>query len=260
MTFHAKGLSAVIVVLSAVTAWAGPAQAQDELTFLGTNVDERVVVALQADDAAVQAWLPDGWEVAKVGDGPFKDANLMAVFVDRLLQMNAEGETSGGGAFRAMALMVPARGVNTDNTTNMVIRIYSAHEGAGPYKNSAMADVSRTAMSNGSNIGGGNGSETWQVNAASGGTATLTVEYQREVPTPRSEETQVRSSVEPDYYRIYYVNQLVDIVNSSADGIDRAPSHELSVDIPELSELFDGNQKTVGIAVIPSYARQTFLP
>ena len=85
-----------------------------------------------------------------------------------------------------MALMIPARRVNTDNTTNIVIRIYSAHEGAGPYKNSAMADVSRSTMSNGSNIGAGTGKETWQVNAGSGGTATLNIEYQREIPTPPS--------------------------------------------------------------------------
>ncbi len=249
----------VVLAVAAPTTLNSNANAQ-EPTFIGTNVDERIVVALQVDQAAAQAWLPAGWEVAEIGDGPFTGANLMAVFVDRLLQMNAEGQTAGGGAFRAMAFLVPVRLVNTDNTTNMVIRIYSAHDSEGPYKNSAKADVSRERTSNGSNIGGGSGSETWQVDLASGGSATLAIEYQREVPNPHSQEVKTRSAADPSVSRTYYVNQLVDIVNSAPDSIDRASSFSLEVTVPELASLFDGTQQTIGIAVIPSYARQTFTP
>ena len=261
MTYRTRHIAGLFVglIFAASVAVASTARAQ-EPTFVGANVDERVVVALYVDDAAVQAWLPEGWVVARLGDGPFIGANLMAVFVDRLLQMNADGQASGGGAFKSMALLVPARRANTQEATNMVIRIYSAHDGAGPYKNSAKADVSRKATTNGTNIGGGAGNETWQVSAASGGEATLNIEYQRDVPQPQTQETQVRSSVEPDFYRIYYVNQLVDFLNSVAAGIDRTPTQSLSVTIPELADMFDGNEQTVGVAVIPSYARQTFLP
>jgi len=259
MSYWTRRVAVLFVGLIVATSVGSISSAKAE-TFVGVTVDERLTLGLQVDEAAAQAWLPDGWVVAEVGSGPFTGANLMAVFVDRLLQLNAEGEPSGGGAFKAMALMVPAKRANTQETANMIIRIYSAHDGAGPYKNSAKADVSREATTNGTNISGGAGNETWQVNPASGGAVTLNVEYQREVPTPQSQETRPRSAVEPDFFRIYYVNQLVDIVNSTSDGVDRAPSHGLSVTVPELADMFDGNEKLVGIAVTPSYTRQTFLP
>jgi len=259
MTYCPK-FAAVFLAGLVVTTSAGlisPAMAQ---TFVGTNVDERLTLALQVDEAAAQAWLPDGWVVAPAVSGPFAGANLMAVFLDRLLQLDAEGEPSGGGMFRLMALVVPAKRADTQETAPMIIRAYTAHDGTGPYKVFVKADVSREVTTNGANVGGGGGSETWQVDAASGGSVTLNVEYQRDVPTPQTKEIRLRSAVDPDFFRIYRVNQIIDVVNSGPAGIDRAPSYKLSVSIPELSDMFDGTETLVGIIVIPSYARQTYLP
>ena len=43
-------------------------------------------------------------------------------------------------------------------------------------------------------------------------------------------------------------------------GIARTDSHQLSVSIPELAEMFDGSEEIIAIAITPAYARQTFLP
>ncbi len=259
MTYCPKFFAVLFVGLT-ITASVVAATAAKAETFIGSNVDERVTVALQVSEAAAQNWLPDGWVVAAAGTGPFEGANLMVVFVDRLLQMNAEGELAGGGSFRAVALVVPAKRANTDERAPFVLRIYSAHDSVGPYKNSARADVQRDVTHQRANIGGGTGNETWRVGANSGGDLTLHVDYQREVPVPQAQEVRPHSAVDPSFFRIYRVNQLVDVVNSGPAGIDRAPSYKLSVSIPELAEIFDGTEQLVGISVIPSYARQTFLP
>jgi hypothetical protein len=243
----------VVASLGAVTA----ASAQ---TFVGSNVDERITVALQVDQDAVQSWMPGGWQVAPFSKGPFVGANLFVVFVDRLLQTDSEGAPSGGGAFRVVALVAQGRHMDTDASELFVLRIYGPHEGKGPYMNSVQAAVQRDAIVEGSGLGAGAGSETWQVRLAGGGELTLQVDYQREIPTPESREVRPHSAVDPSFFRIYRVNQIVDVVQSGPAGIDRAPNHKLSVSIPELAEMFDGAEQIVGISVSPSYARQTFLP
>ncbi len=71
---------------------------------------------------------------------------------------------------------------------------------------------------------------------------------------------EVRSAVEPDFCRLHHANQQVDIVNSVAAGTDCTPTHSLSVTILELADMLDGNDQSVGVAIIPPYARPTFLP
>ncbi len=234
------------------TASDGVAQA-----YVGTNIDERVTVAVRAAPAAVQAWLPEGWEPNPSDDGVFSGANLMLVFVDRLINLDADGSPAGGGAFSVVGLIAPARNVATGETAPFVIRIYGPHEGAGPYKNSVQAEVSRQAQIQHENIGTGTGRETWHVSNAAGGEIALDVAFERDIPMAQSQEQKPRSAVDPDFYRIYRVNQLVDVVLSAPEGIRRVSGQQLDVSIPELGELFDGNEWIVGIAIIPAYARQT---
>jgi hypothetical protein len=229
-------------------------------TYVGTNIDERVVVAVQAAPAAVQAWLPEGWEPSPADDGAFSGANLMLVFVDRLINLDADGEPAGGGAFSVVGLIVPARNVETDETAPFVIRIYGPHEGAGPYKNSVQAEVSRQAQIQHENIATGTGRETWHVSNAAGGEIALDVAFERGIAMAQSQEQKPHSAADPDFYRIYRVNQLVDVVLSAPQGVRRVSDQKLDVSIPELGELFDGNEWIVGIAIVPAYARQTFLP
>jgi hypothetical protein len=250
----------IVGILAIAMASFGAVAGANAQTYIGSNVDERVTVALRANVAAVESWLPAGWKVSSPNKGPFQGANLMAVFVDRLLQMDAEGNLAGGGSFRAVAFVVPAHLDGTAETASFVIRIYAPQDGDGPYKNNAKADVQRQVTQQGTSVGAGSGSETWQMRPAGGGELTLKVDYQREVPQPQAKEVRPYSAVDPSFFRIYQVNQLVDIVQSTPAGIDRAPNHSLNVNIPELASMFDGTEKIVGIAVTPSYARQTFLP
>jgi hypothetical protein len=59
---------------------------------------------------------------------------------------------------------------------------------------------------------------------------------------------------------MYRYDQVMDVVKSIPEGIDRVQSYQLRVTMSELRDLFDGSEQLVGIAIIPWYARQTFLP
>ena len=80
------------------------------------------------------------------------------------------------------------------------------------------------------------------------------------LPKRSSGEARPHSNIDPTFFRMYRYDQLVDVVKSIPQDIDRVKNHHLRVTIPELRELFNGTEQLVGIALVPWYGRQTFLP
>ena len=62
------------------------------------NVESRTILAFRVDEKIVEQvqWLPPGWKVAPSNAGPFKDANLLVIFSDRLLVQDKEGNPMPG--------------------------------------------------------------------------------------------------------------------------------------------------------------------
>ncbi len=86
------------------------------------------------------------------------------------------------------------------------------------------------------------------------------MDYQRAVPVRTKGEARPHSNVDPTFFRMYRYDQVMDVVKSIPEGIDRVQSYQLRVTMSELRRLFDGTEQLVGIAVIPWYGRKTFLP
>jgi hypothetical protein len=229
-------------------------------TFVGSNADNRVTVALRVGQAASQAWLPAPWQVEPVPAGPFKGANLLVVFIDRLLNQDPEGKPAAGGTFRLAALYVPAKHPQTGESAPFIIRVFGPHEGSGPYKNSVQTTVRREATLRGANSEPGVGSDLWEVRDGAGGILEFRMDYQRAVPVRTKGEARPHSNVDPTFFRMYRYDQVMDVVKSIPEGIDRVQSYQLRTTMSELRDLFDGSEQLVGIAIIPWYARQTFLP
>lgn len=112
----------------------------------------------------------------------------------------------------------------------------------------------------GAGVEAGSGTEVWEVRDAAGGTIELRLQYQRALPSRTKLEAKPHSAVDPSFFRIYRIEQGVDMVKSVPAGIDRVPNYQLRVTVPELRKLFDGTEQVVSIAVIPWYIRQTSLP
>src|SRR5439155_196592 len=83
---------------------------------------------------------------------------------------------------------------------------------------------------------------------------------QRAVPSRAKSDSKVYSAVEPTFFRLYRVDQGMDVVKSVPAGIDRVQSYRFRSTVPELTRLFDGTEQLVAVSVIPWYAREVRLP
>jgi hypothetical protein len=231
-------------------------------TLVQQNVDTRVVLAFRVEQAALQKWLPAPWQIDPVATGPSQGANLTVGFIDQLLNQDGEGKPVAGGTTRIVALSVPAKHGHTGETAPFVLRAFDASpQGVpGPYKIAVAATIRREATLYGADLEPGTGSEMWEMQESGGGRIELRVEYQRGVPSRAKPEAKPHSAVDPSFFRIYRIDQGIDVVKSLPAGIDRVRSYQFRVTVPELRPLFDGTEQLVSIAVLPWYVRQVSLP
>ncbi len=61
----------------------------------------------------------------------------------------------------------------------------------------------------------------------------------------RKWKVKTRSPVNPEFFRIYHIDQGVDVVKSIPNGIDRVQHYQLRVTVSELGKLFDGTEQLV---------------
>src|SRR5262249_29153471 len=105
----------------------------------------------------------------------------------------------------------------------------------------------------------GIGSEQWQMQTDGGGIE-VQIAYQRGVPARSKSDSKVYSAVEPTFFRLYRVDQGVDVVKSVPAGIDRVQSVRFRSTVPELARLFGGSEQLVAISVVPWSSREVRLP
>jgi hypothetical protein len=260
MTFTIWCLGVILLISAWVLVPITQAGAE---THIGSNVDNRMIVALRVGQAELQSWLPTPWHVNPIPKGPLKGANLYLNFGDRLLDQDAQGKPARGGICRVVALAAPAKHAQTGQPAVFVIRVFAPHEDINlynPYKNSVRATIRREYTVKGANLEPGTVSDLWELRDSAGGILEFRIEYQRAVPLRAKQELKPHSSVEPDFFRIYRVDQGMDLIKSIPAGIDRAQSYKLHVTVSELRKMFDGTEKIVGILAIRWYVRKLFLP
>src|SRR5919201_4909823 len=96
---------ALIVVIALVAAIAY-ARAQ---TLVESSAEARFQLDLHVPDAALAGFLPQGWSLNVSTQGPAKDANLRAIFVDRITINAPDGKPLGKGSNRLVYLAAPAK-------------------------------------------------------------------------------------------------------------------------------------------------------
>jgi hypothetical protein len=238
-----------------------PAKQAKAETQVESSLIFRIYVAYSVDQTAVQAWLPSPWKAVSLPKGPFKGANLFVLFDDKLIHQDAEGKPVMGGIYCATVLVAFGKNLQTKEFAPFVIRIYWPYDDPHGYKNAVKATVSREAAIKGGTPKSGLGSEIWKVQDSAGEILELRMDYHRVVPKRiKKREFKVRSSVEPDFFRIYRDDYAVGLVKSIPAGINRMKYYRFRSTIPELRKMFDGSEQLVGISVNPVHVRQVFLP
>jgi hypothetical protein len=229
-------------------------------TLVESTLFFRIYVAFSVDQKAAQAWLPAPWKAVSLPKGPFKGANFYVMFDDKFIVEDGEGKLKMGGTYCQAVLIAFGKNEQTGEFAAFVTRIYWPHDDPHLYKNAVKATVSREATIKGSNAESGAGREVWKVQDSAGGIMEFRMDYQRAVPKRQKWESKVRSSVDPDFYRIYKDDFAVDLVKSDSAGVDRVKNYKFSTTISELAKTFDGSEQLIGISVNPCRVRQAFLP
>ncbi len=80
------------------------------------------------------------------------------------------------------------------------------------------------------------------------------------MPVRAKVESKVYSAVEPTFFRLYRIEQGVDVVKSAVTGTDRVRGYQFNSTLGAFAKLFDGSEKLVSITTIPWYLRHVFLP
>jgi hypothetical protein len=69
----------------------------------------------------------------------------------------------------------------------------------------------------------------------------------------------LRAAADPSIVRVYQEDQVMNVVRSVPMGIDRVSEIGLEV-TGELRDVFDGDERVVGVVIQRPYLRQVFVP
>lgn len=245
-------------------AWAAPipSPARAE-TFSAATNDHRTYLYFQVPEATAQRVLPSGWQAAPLPSGPAQGANLVLILLDQMMAHDAQGRPAAGGTNQFAVLGVPARNAATGAAGVMIFDGFTAKAAGAP---GAYGVYEQAEMRLERSIQAGPGDarrseERWNV-ATQGGGDRLEVRLRYAAGTPNrvASDARVYSARNPDFYRIYRVEQGNDFVRSGPAGVDRVEEFAFTASGPRLGTLFNGTQRLVAILSVPSYVRQIFLP
>jgi hypothetical protein len=235
-----------------------PAAAQDREKLAAIDNSIRMVVTFKAPAEAVQPFLPDGWEIQPIAEGPDKGADLAVYLVDFQSGQDPGGKPLIGAP--TLALVIPARKTGTDIVAGMIPGGYTAQAGVpGAYGNFLAGKVTVERQSH-TEDGKTVINETWAVRGDDGARVDFQVKFVRGIPVREKTEMKYYSSTKPEFYRIYRVEQGADVVRSAATGVDRASKLSFRASGGRLAALFDGAEQLIGVTSLPLFSRTVYLP
>ena len=246
------------MILSALL-FAEAASAQSNEKLFGSNTDVRTVLNFKVDDAKLEKLVPAGWVVNSPSGGPAKGFNLSISLIDQIVQFDAEGKPLQ--PLKGAAFSFPVKKSGSNEAGAMVWGgLFSANASPGAYgvylpAKGVIDRKSRTDV-----VGESITEETWQFSADDGNALEIHVQYVRGAPTRNKVEANVYAAAKPDFYRIYRVETLSDLVKSTATGIDRVKTFSIKATGSKLGPLFDGSHQLISVTSLPWYARHTYLP
>src|ERR1700686_3884259 len=98
-----------VLVLFAAGVLAGGALRAHAETLVEFSSEARFQLDLHVPDAVIKALLPSGWTPNVAAQGAAKDANLRAVFIDRVTINGPDGKPIGKGSNRLVYLVAPVK-------------------------------------------------------------------------------------------------------------------------------------------------------
>jgi len=239
-----RGTIRVLLIVCLIAALAGRANAQ---TVVESSLETRFQLDLHVPDAVLNAFLPSGWSPNIAAQGAAKDANLRAVFIDRVSINGPDGKPLGKtGSNRLVYLVAPVKDPS-GAAVQLVIGGLTEDpaDASGPFGNYLLATTHTMQRSTSSGAGAILESQDWVFAAASGERLELHIKYEKGVGN-RTTPTEVKfySAKNPSFYQISKQEQVLDILrNATTNPPDRVKEFSFKGSGGGYSKLFDGTEK-----------------
>jgi len=241
---HSRRL-AMLVVAAAVSSTATSVQAQ---TPIESSAEVRFQLDLHVSDTALTPLLPPGFTLSVATQGPAKDCNLRAIFVDRLTINGPDGKPIGAGSNRLVYLAAPVKDPSGANA-QLVIGGLTADptDAPGPFGNylqATSATAKRSIAAEGPVV---TETQDWVFHAATGEHLELHITFERAAANRgNASETKFYSAKNPSIVQSSKQEQVLDILrNPTTNPRDKVKTFSFKGSGGSYAKLFDGTEKPV---------------
>ena len=215
-------------------------------TPVENSTEARFQLDLHVPEAALQSFFPQGFTPNVATQGPAKDCNLRAVFIDRITINAPDGKPVGKGSNRLVYLVAPVK-----NPPGVAVQLVigglteDPADVPGPFGVYLQATTHTLQRTISSGTGPILDSQDWVFAAASGERLEFHLKAERGVAN-RSNPTEVLfySAKNPGFYQISKQEQVLDILkNTTTNPPDRVKSFSFKGSGGSYAKLFDGTEK-----------------
>src|SRR5262245_35948834 len=250
-----------MALLAGCAVMVGQGRAEN---FVEHSAEVRMQLDLAVPDAALKAFLPAGWEPVVATSGAAKDCNLRVIFIDRVDITKQDGSPATPGSNQLVYLAVPIKQPSTNTNGQMLIFGLTADAKDAPGAHGIYVHANSHRMERTTSTGVGNETlteETWEFAAPSGERLDLRLKYERAAGRKSNNEVKFFSSVKPDFYQIFKIDQSLDIMrNATVQVRDRVKEFSYKAGGGKIAPLFDGSERVVSIDTMHWYNRGVYLP
>jgi hypothetical protein len=244
-------LAAASVAATLVSAQAPPAPPPSTGTIVENSQEVRFQLDLHVPDAALATYLPPGWTPNVAAQGPAKDCNLRAVFIDRITINGPDGKPLGRGSNRLVYLAAPVKDAGGANVQLIIGGLTEDPADApGPFGNYLAATthaMQRTTSSPATGGGPVMDAQDWTFAAATGEKIEMHLKYEKGVANRGNpNETRFYSAKNPTFFQISRQEQVLDILrNTTTNPPDRVKEFTFKGSGGSYAKLFDGTEKAL---------------
>lgn len=241
-----RGIIGVLLAAGAL-ATATPAGAQALVEF---SAEARFQLDLHVSDATLLSMLPAGFTPNVAAQGPAKDCNLRAIFVDRMTINGPDGKPVGKGSSRLVYLAAPVKDPSGANAQVVIGGLVDDPADApGPFGVYLAATTTHTMKRTTSSAGTEPAidSQDWVFQAPGGEHLELHIVYEHGVANKGNpSEGKFYSARNPVTVQTWRQEQVLDILrNPTTNPPDKVKSFSFKGSGGSFAKLFDGTEKPV---------------
>jgi len=252
--------SRTLLAIGVVTGLVRYANAE---TMVEYSAEARFQLDLHVPDAALMPFLPQGFTLNVAAQGAAKDANLRAVFIDRMTINGPDGKPVGKGSNRLVYLVAPVKDLTGANAQLVIAGLTEDPADApgpfGVYLRATTHTMQRSTSSGASAI---LDSQDWVFVAATGERLELHIKYERGVANKGNPaDVKFYSAKNPSFFQISRQEQVLDILrNATTNPPDRVKEFSFKAGGGSYAKLFDGTEKLLSWDNIVWINRSVLLP